>query len=113
MGAEARYHIAKIYYRQAELDKAKTACFKVDRETPSQTKWVAKSFIVLAQVYESKGELYQAKATLKSIIDNYSGDEEVLSEARTNLNRVEESERKSSKLKDENSNNTLEMDDDN
>ena len=37
--------------------------------------FIAKSFILLADIYKEKNNLFQSKATLQSIIDNYDGDD--------------------------------------
>ena len=43
--------------------------------------YVAMSFVTLSDVYVAKGNLFQAKETLKSIIDNYpEGEPKTLSE---------------------------------
>ncbi|QQS28465.1 MAG: tetratricopeptide repeat protein [Sphingobacteriales bacterium] len=88
-GAQARYLIADIYFKQNDLDSANTHCFKVINETASQTHWVVKGYILLADIYAAKGELFQAKATLKSIIDNYKPEDELKKEARSKLQQLE------------------------
>jgi TolA-binding protein len=35
--------------------------------------WVAKGFILLADTYVARGNVFQARETLKSVIDNYPG----------------------------------------
>jgi hypothetical protein len=53
--------------------------------------WVAKGFILLADIYVENGNTFQAKQTLQSIIDNYEGPE--LAEiARNKLKSIEQSE---------------------
>ena len=37
--------------------------------------WIAKGFILLSDIYRQKGNHFQAKATLESIIENYEGEE--------------------------------------
>ena len=55
--------------------------------------WVAKSFIALADVYVAKENYFQAKETLRSVIDNYKG-EDLRQEARAKLAEVERKEPK-------------------
>jgi len=40
--------------------------------------FIAKSFILLSDIYFSQGNKFQAKATLESIIDNYSGEDLII-----------------------------------
>jgi hypothetical protein len=37
--------------------------------------WVARGFILLADIYAQRGNTFQAEQTLQSIIDNYEGDD--------------------------------------
>ena len=53
--------------------------------------WVAKGFLLLADVYLASGNVFQAKETLKSIIEHYTGPD--LGEiAAQKLNELEENE---------------------
>ena len=47
-------------------------------ELPNYDYWVAKTYILLADNYVALKDNFQAKATLKSIIDNYKGDDDIL-----------------------------------
>jgi len=113
-GAEARYLIAKILYDKNQLDKAKDACFRVDRETPAQEFWVVKSYLLLGDIFMKKGDVYQAKATVKSIVDNYRGDKKLEQEAKAQLNKIIAKEKAKSKLEEEESNDgEIDFDEDN
>lgn len=101
-GAQARYLTADIHFKQKEFDTAKDFCFKVINETASQSFWVVKGYILLADVYAAKGEIFQAKATLRSIIDNYKPEDELKKEARAKLQLLEKQEAEQSKLQSSN-----------
>ncbi len=101
IGAEARYLIAEILYKSNKLEKAKEACFRIDRETPAQEYWVVKSFILLGDIYAKNGELYQAKQTLKSLLDNYDGDAGLVRDAQQKYNKIVAEEKAKSKLEEE------------
>lgn len=73
-GAEARYYLAEMLYKQGAYDEARKACMRTDKETPNQEYWVVKSFLLMAETDTKNGDLLQAKATLKSILDYYEGD---------------------------------------
>jgi hypothetical protein len=49
---------------------------------------VAKTYILLADNYVAMKDNFQAKATLQSIIDNYKGDDDILSTAKDKLGRL-------------------------
>jgi TolA-binding protein len=71
-GAEAKYRMVKIYYDSGELEKAENEVFNfAERNTPHQH-WLAKSFMILAEIYAKRDDFFQAKATLQSVIDGYT-----------------------------------------
>ena len=71
-GAESKYRMAEILFTKANYDKAEQEVFSfAEKKTPHQY-WMAKSFILLAQIYVQKNDLFQAKATLQSVIDGYA-----------------------------------------
>jgi TolA-binding protein len=70
-GAEAKYKMVRIYFDSGDLAKAEKEVFNfAERNTPHQH-WLAKSFIVLANIYAKRDDFFQAKATLQSVIDGY------------------------------------------
>lgn len=111
--AEARYWRAFITYQNRDLDKAMDYCFQNNKEIPGHPYWLVKSFILLADIYAEQDNLFQSKATLQSIVDNYDGDQDLLNEAKQKLQRVTEAEQNTSKLKRDNGNGELEMLEDN
>ena len=73
-GAEAKYLVSEIYFRQNNIQKAEDEILDfISKNTPYQF-WLGKSFLLLADIYLSKGDLFQAKHTLKSMIENYNSD---------------------------------------
>lgn len=73
-GAEAKYLVSEIYYRQNNIQKSEDEIIDfISKNTPYQY-WLGKSFILLADIYLSKGDQFQAKHTLKSMIENYNND---------------------------------------
>ena len=62
--------------------------FAISEDFSAYNYWVARSFIALADVYVAKENYFQAKETLRSVIDNYKGDD-LKTEARRKLAEVE------------------------
>jgi TolA-binding protein len=84
-GAEAKYRIAQIYFKKEEYEVARTEIFDFVQQNSSEEYWKAKSYLLLADVYKAMGDKFQAKHTLKSIIDNYepvSEDDDVIATAK-------------------------------
>jgi tetratricopeptide (TPR) repeat protein len=89
-GAEAKYMVCESYFLNNKLKEAENEVNDfIEKNTPHQY-WLAKSFILLAHVYEKQNDLFQATNTLKSIIENYElkGDG-ILDEAKQYLQTLE------------------------
>ncbi|HZK98118.1 MAG TPA: tetratricopeptide repeat protein [Prolixibacteraceae bacterium] len=92
-GAEAKYRVCEYFYTNNKLKEAENEVMDfIEKNTPHQY-WLAKSFILLAHVYENQNDLFQATNTLKSIIENYEikGDG-ILDEANQYLQKLESKE---------------------
>lgn len=87
-GAEALYNVAEIQYLKKDYKASQKTCFQVINDMPSYDYWGAKSFILLADNYVALKDKVQAIATLKSIIDNYDGKDELLETAKKKLNAI-------------------------
>ncbi len=69
-GAEAAYWMAYVRYLQKRYKDAETEVFDLAKKFPGQDHWKAKAFIVLGDVYTGMDDLFQARATLQSVVDN-------------------------------------------
>ena len=73
-GAEAKYQLAYIAFLELDYEKSEKIIFELIENYFSDF-FIAKSFILLADIYKEKNNLFQSKATLQSILDNYDGDD--------------------------------------
>lgn len=92
LGAESRYQVAYIYYLKKDHKKSEKEIFDLGKQKPSYDYWVAKGYILLADNYVELGDNFQAKATLQSIIDNYSYEDEIVPTAKEKLQTILDSE---------------------
>lgn len=90
--AEAKYYLAKVFYEQDAYKRSLESLFDLNRNYGSYGHWIGKSFLLIADNYIALGELLQAKATLKSIIDN-SPEKEIVDEANKKLLAVDVAEK--------------------
>ena len=88
-GAESAYYSALASFKQNDFDEAETKVFNISDKFSSHEYWVAKSFILLADVYVAKDNVFQAKETLRSVIDNCSI-QELKNEAQHRLDHIKE-----------------------
>jgi TolA-binding protein len=71
---EASYRIAEMRFLQQDYDGSERAIEAIAAD-PVSDYWLAKSFILWADIFHARGNNLQAKQTLQSIIDNYDGDD--------------------------------------
>ncbi|MDD4191422.1 MAG: tetratricopeptide repeat protein, partial [Mangrovibacterium sp.] len=65
----------------------------ISRNTPHQF-WLARSFILLADIYLRQNDEFQAKHTLKSIIENYPLENDgIIATAQARLSHLEKLEK--------------------
>jgi len=85
--AEARYLRANIAYLQGELDKAVNLSLEANSESSGYPYWVAKTVLVLADALKDRGgdDLYNSRAALEALLENYTGDAAVIAEAQQRL----------------------------
>ena len=86
-GAESAYYAAFASFKLNNLDDAENRVFDISERYGSHEYWVAKSFILLADVYVAKDNLFQARETLRSVIDNCSINE-LKTEAQTKIDQL-------------------------
>ena len=83
-GAESKYFVAEILMQQNKLKEAEDEIFDfVDKGTPHQY-WMARSFILLSDIYAAKKDDFQAIHTLQSVIDNYDSQDDGIIELAAN-----------------------------
>ena len=92
IAAEAKYYIALINYEKNNYKDAEKLIFELVEQFSSYDYWVAKSFILLSDVYIRLDNVFQAKQTLKSIIENYEGPD-IRKIAQEKLNAILEMEK--------------------
>ena len=70
-GAECGYYSSVCLYNLNKYDEAEEKVFEVSDKYNAYIYWTARSFIILSDVYVAKDNAFQAKETLKSVIENY------------------------------------------
>ena len=86
--AEAKYNIAEIEFEQGKFKASQKTCFELIKDLPNYDYWVTKTFILLADNYEALKDVFQARATLQSVIDNYKGDDDIIPTAKQKLEQM-------------------------
>ena len=98
-GAEAKYYLAYLTYLDDSLALAEKIIFELSQEYNSDY-FIAKGFVLLADIYVAKENDFQAKATLESIIENHKG-QELVTLARKKWELIMEREVLTNQIKDD------------
>ena len=83
---EGAYSKALLLFIGGQLDSAESVIDNYSANAASDY-WLAKSFILWADIFYARGNKLQAQQTLQSIIDNYDG-EDLVSQALERRNRI-------------------------
>ncbi|NLJ83185.1 MAG: tetratricopeptide repeat protein [Bacteroidales bacterium] len=106
--SEALYYIAYITYKQDNLIAAEKKIFEILTNI-SHDYWLAKSYILLGDIYLDKGNSFQAKHTYLSIIENYDGEDlKAIAQEKYNaiVEKEENKEKENKELKQQEEDNT-------
>ncbi|TPE43181.1 tetratricopeptide repeat protein [Pontibacter mangrovi] len=87
-GAEAHYLVSELQYKQKKYQEALDHAFEFSNKFGNYDFWLGKTFLLIADVYAAQNEMFQARATLNSIIEN-APNEEVVAEAKQKLAKLD------------------------
>jgi len=75
-GAEAKYLLAQNYFDRKQTDKAKDTVTEYIRQGTPHAYWLARSFILMSDIFASEGDNLQARQYLESLQNNYTGSDD-------------------------------------
>lgn len=90
-GAEAQYLMAKIQYEQENYRQSIETLYNLNQNFNLYEDWIGRSFLLIAENYYKLDEIYQAKATLQSVIDK-SPNQQIIEQAQNRLKEIEKEE---------------------
>lgn len=70
-GAEAKYLLAEIFYKQKEHKQCYETLISLNNDFAAYEEWVGKSFLLLSDNFVATNDVFQARHTLQSLIDNF------------------------------------------
>ncbi len=91
-GAEANFRVAEYLFLEQKPVEAEKAIFDFIGKNTSHQYWLAKSFILLSDIYMLQGNDFEAKQYLLSVRENYKGKDEVATEIKARLDEIENRE---------------------
>ena len=88
-GAEARFRLIEAEYAAGNLQKAENMVYEFSDSKTPQNYWLAKAFILLGDIYMSRDDAFQARATYQSVVDGYSpADDGIVEEAKQRIAKM-------------------------
>lgn len=76
-GAEAKYLLAQWYYDNQEDKQAEEVLMNFIENGTPHPYWLARGFILLADIYIRQGDDFQARQYLTSLQNNYKGEDDI------------------------------------
>ena len=87
-GAEAKYLLAQLYYDNKDDKNAEKVLMNfIENGTPHQY-WLARGFILLADIYIRQGDDFQARQYLTSLQNNYKEDDDIAAMIENRLGKL-------------------------
>jgi tetratricopeptide (TPR) repeat protein len=71
-GAEAKYLLGQIYFDTNRAEKAKEVVNTYIKQGTPHAYWLARSFILMSDIYAAEGDKLQARQYLESLQNNYT-----------------------------------------
>ncbi len=87
-GAEAKYLLANLYFEQGKLKEAEDEVMDFAKKNTPHQFWLARSFVLLADVYIKQNNDFQAKQYLISLQKNYTVADEIQTMITDRLNAI-------------------------
>lgn len=100
-GAEAKYHLAQCYFHLGELEAAEEEVMAFAGMATSHQYWLARAFILLADIYVERGDDFQAKQYILSLQQNYKVQDDIQTICVERLNEIEQRNTPSTTNEDE------------
>jgi TolA-binding protein len=87
-GAEARYLVGEELYKANRLAEAESELLSYIDESTPHIYWLARSFVLLSDVYVAEGKSADARQYLLSLQQNYTADDDIQTMIKTRLEQL-------------------------
>ena len=88
-GAEAKYLLAQLYFDAGETEKAEKEVLGYIEVSTPHTYWLARSFVLLSDIYVKMGRNLDAKQYLLSLKQNYQAEDDIQEMIETRLAQLD------------------------
>lgn len=91
-GAEAKYLLAQIKFDQEKYGECEETIMEYITESTPHAYWLARSFILLSDLYSTQDRKMEAKQYLLSLQNNYDGDDDIADMIKIRLDKLNSEE---------------------
>lgn len=98
--AEASFRIAQMLFNNQDFDASETQAFETTKIAAKYPFWVAKSLILLGDIYTAKKDYLNASAAYESVIENFKDSNTIIKEAQEKLDALNKLIDSSSRIKE-------------
>ena len=88
-GAEAKYQLAQLYYNIRQYDNAEKEVLDYISVSTPHSYWLARSFILLSDVYMKSEKYIEAKQYLISLKQSYKANDDIATMIEERLKKLE------------------------
>jgi tetratricopeptide (TPR) repeat protein len=92
IAAEANYQLAMIDFRKKDYNASLERLFALNAAFGSYAEWIDRSYLLISDIYLETDQLFQAKATLRSIVE-HSKNQKVIQLAHEKLISIEQKDK--------------------
>lgn len=92
-GAEAKYLLANLYFEEGKMTEAESEVMDFAKKNTPHQFWLARSFVLLADVYIKQNNDFQAKQYLISLQKNYKNADKIQTMISDRLNAISQREK--------------------
>ena len=87
-GAEAKYMLAQIYFNNKKYDDCEKEVLNYIEVSTPHAYWLARSFVLLADLYITLDRKMEAKQYLLSLQNNYTGNDDIAGRIKERLDKL-------------------------
>lgn len=98
-GAESRYLLAEIQFNKKEYLLAEQQCHYANEKNASYPYWIAKSLLLISDIYFQKEDLLNARAAVEAVLENFNEDADIIKAANEKLNKIKVKEAETNRIK--------------
>lgn len=85
IAAESNYLIADLFYKNGDLEVAERQAKESTKRSREYPLWIAKSLLLLSDIYIDKEDFLNAQAAAEAVMENYQENSEIQSETEEKL----------------------------